>query len=66
MKKTVSLIIFITIAIVGLILYIKPLTKFFEFEHLSYMQLLTCIAIGFISVIWFEIMKLIKRNKMFQ
>ncbi len=59
----VLLIIFITIAIVGFILYVKPLTTFFEFETLNWMQLLTCIMIGFISVIWFEIVKLIKRTK---
>ena len=59
----VLFIIFITITIVGLILYIKPLTIFFEFEKLNLLQLLTCIAIGFISVIWFEIVKLIKRVK---
>ncbi len=62
-NKMVLLIIFITIVIVGLILYIKPLTTFFEFDTLSGLQLLTCIIIGFISVIWFEIVKLIKRTK---
>jgi len=62
-NNMVLFIIFITITIVGLILYIKPLTIFFEFEKLNLLQLLTCIAIGFISVIWFEIVKLIKRVK---
>ena len=54
-------IIFITIAIVALLLYVKPLTTFFEFETLTPQQLLTCTATGFVSVIWFEIVKLIKR-----
>jgi Ca2+-transporting ATPase len=62
-NNMVLLIIFITITIVGLILYVKPLTIFFEFETLNFVQLLTCIAIGFISVIWFEMVKLIKRIK---
>ena len=62
-NNMVLFIIFITIAIVGLILYIKPLTTFFEFETLNFAQLLICIAIGFITVIWFEIAKLIKRAK---
>ena len=62
-NNMVLFIIFLTIAIVGLILYVKPLTSFFEFETLNFLQLLTCIAIGFISVIWFEIVKLIKRVK---
>lgn len=60
-NNMVLLIIFITIAIVALILTLKPLTTFFEFGTLSWVQLLTCITIGFIAVIWFEIVKLIKR-----
>jgi Ca2+-transporting ATPase len=59
----VLFIIFITIAIFGLILYVKPLTAFFEFETLNLAQLFICFAIGFLSVIWFEISKLIKRRK---
>lgn len=62
-NNMVLLIIFITVALVGLILYIKPLTDFFQFETLNLLQVLTCIAIGFVSVIWFEIVKLIKRTK---
>jgi len=62
-NNMVFLIILITITIVGLILFIKPLTFFFEFEALSITQLLACVSIGLISVIWFEIVKLIKRIK---
>ncbi len=53
-------IVFVTIAIVGLILYVKPLNTFFEFAFLNWQQLLTCITIGFISVIWFEVVKWFK------
>jgi Ca2+-transporting ATPase len=59
-NNMVFAIIFITIAIVGLLLFVKPLTQFFEFETLNWIQLATCIAIGFVSVIWFEIVKLCK------
>jgi Ca2+-transporting ATPase len=62
-NNMVLFIIFITIAILGLILFIKPLTTFFEFETLNLEQLSICIAIGFVSVIWFEIVKLFKRIK---
>ncbi|MEP7197135.1 MAG: cation-translocating P-type ATPase [Saprospiraceae bacterium] len=62
-NNMVLFIIFITIAIVGLILYVKPLTIFFEFETLNLYQLTICMSIGFISVIWFEIVKWIKRIK---
>jgi Ca2+-transporting ATPase len=61
-NNMVLFIIFITLAIVGLILYIQPLTSFFEFERLNLMQLSTCLTIGFVSVIWYEIVKLIKRK----
>ena len=59
----VLFIVFFTITIVGLILYVNPLTQFFEFETLNLYQLLTSISIGFISVIWFEMVKAIKRVK---
>lgn len=62
-NKMVLFIIFITIAIVGLILYIKPLTRFFEFETLNFLQLSLCVSIGFISVIWYELVKIYKRIK---
>ena len=61
-NNLVLFIIFITIAVVGLILYVKPLTAFFEFKTLNLFQLFTCIATGFIAVIWFEIVKLVKRS----
>ena len=60
-NKMVLYMISITVALVAAILYIKPMTAFFEFKTLTMHQLLTCIGIGFISVIWFEFVKLIKR-----
>jgi Ca2+-transporting ATPase len=62
-NNMVLFIILITIAIVSLILTIKPLTIFFEFDTLTGLQVLTCVIIGFISVIWFELVKLVKRTK---
>ena len=59
-------IIVITITIVGTILYFKPLTEFFGFETLKLLQLLLCISIGFISVIWFELVKYLKRRKKYK
>lgn len=59
----VLFIVFTTIALVGLILYVNPITLFFEFETLNLYQLLTSILIGFISVIWYEIVKVVKRVK---
>ncbi len=56
-------IIFITLAIVGLILFVPPLTVFFEFEKLNSFQLLLSATTGFVTVIWFEMAKLIRRLK---
>ncbi|MEQ5791758.1 cation-translocating P-type ATPase [Muricauda sp. NFXS6] len=62
-NNMVLFIVFITIALVGFILYVNPLTVFFEFETLNSYQLLISVSIGFISVIWYEIVKIIKRLK---
>ncbi len=62
-NNLVLLIIGITIAMTGLMLYLKPLTDFFKFEFLNLFQLSISIGIGFISVIWYEIIKWIKRIK---
>jgi len=59
----VLLIISITVAILGLLLFVNPLTKFFQFERLNLSQLSISVGIGFLSVIWYEIIKWKKRIK---
>jgi Ca2+-transporting ATPase len=59
----VLLIVSITFLLLMLMLYIKPITIFFEFEHLSFMQLCISFFTGFVSVIWYEMIKLFKRRK---
>lgn len=59
-NNLVLLIIGITLFITALLLFVKPLTQFFEFETLNYSQLLLSISIGFASVIWYELVKIIK------
>jgi Ca2+-transporting ATPase len=44
-------------------LFVPPLTRFFEFEALSGKQISTCLAIGVLSVIWYEAVKWNKRRK---
>jgi Ca2+-transporting ATPase len=61
-NKLVLLIIIITIGITGLLLYVKPLAAFFKFEELSFPLLLVSTGIGFLSVIWFELIKWLKRT----
>jgi Ca2+-transporting ATPase len=60
-NNLVQLIICITVLITGLLLYIKPLAIFFEFEPLNGLQVLICGGIGFLSVVWYEIVKIYKR-----
>jgi Ca2+-transporting ATPase len=60
-NSLIPIIIGITIAITGLLLYVQPLTNFFGFEQLSILQLSISISIGFFAVIWYEIIKLYKR-----
>ncbi len=62
-NNMVLYIILITITLLLLMLFVKPLTVFFEFEQLNFIQLLLCITVGFVSVIWFEIAKFAKRKK---
>ncbi len=62
-NKLLLLIISITILITALLLYIKPVSYFLKFEHLNFVQLGISIAIGFLSVIWYEVVKWRKRVK---
>lgn len=61
----VPLIIFITVVITALLVYVDPLVYFFKFEHLHPSQLLVSVITGFISVIWYEFVKLFKRASNF-
>jgi Ca2+-transporting ATPase len=62
-NNLVPLVIGITILLTGLLLYVKPLTKFFEFEHLRLAQLFISMGVGFVSVVWFELVKWVKRSR---
>jgi Ca2+-transporting ATPase len=52
-----------TAALLAMILYIPSFASFFRIESLNVVQISWTIATAFISVIWFEIYKLIKRNQ---
>ena len=61
-NNLVPLIIGITILLTGLLLSVKPFVRFFQFESLSFMQLVFSITMGFLFVIWYEIVKSGKRK----
>ncbi len=56
-------IVIATLALLAAILYIPPVSAFFKLNPLSISQLLHCMAIGALSVLWFEIWKAIKRMR---
>ncbi len=62
-NNSVAFIILLTLGLLGLLLYVKPFTAFFDFESLTAMQLLLCCVVGGVSVIWFEILKALRRHK---
>lgn len=62
-NNLVPFIIGITIIISCLLLFVKPITQFFKFETLTLFQISASIAIGFLFVIWYEIVKWKKRTK---
>ena len=55
-------IIGLTIVILSMLLFVKLLARFFEFEPLNLTHVLICAGTGFISVFWYEIIKLGKRK----
>ena len=61
-NNLILLIISLTIAIVGLLLFVKPLTIFFEFDSLTLSQLFISIGAGFVFVIWYEAIKWRRRR----
>ncbi len=61
-NNLVGLIIGATIIISGSLLYVPPLSNFFEFERLNLSQLSMSILIGLASVIWFEGVKAWRRR----
>ena len=63
-NNLVVFVILTVIIIMGLIFSIKSITTFFEFETLNFSQLSMCMIIGFISVVWFEIVKWYRRTQL--
>ncbi len=63
-NNLVLIIISVTVLLTALLLYVKPLMHFFEFEPLDMYQLIHSIMVGFVSVIWIEFMKWYNRRKM--
>lgn len=62
-NNLVPIIIAITIGILALLLFVPVLTHFFLFQLLSMAQLSISVAVGIAVVIWYEVVKWVKRLK---
>jgi Ca2+-transporting ATPase len=62
-NNLVPLIIIATIILTALLLVIPAITNFFKFEMLTWPQAAVSIGIGAVSVIWFEVVKALKRKQ---
>ncbi len=61
-NKLLPSIIFITISILAMMLYIDPVTHFFHLQPLSLSNLAICLLVAGISVFWFEFVKWKRRS----
>ena len=61
-NNLIPIIISITVFITALLLYVPTLTVFFNFEPLNWSQLIFSVFVGFMAVIWYEIVKIWKQN----
>lgn len=62
-NNLIVLLIAISICITALFLFVPPMTAFFELKTPTISQLITGIGIGFVSVIWYEFVKIKTRQK---
>ena len=60
-NRTLWIVTGLTLALLGLVLYLPWLARLFFFEPLPFVELLTAVAVGLASVLWFEAIKLSRR-----
>lgn len=64
MKNKNNLLIYVTLITLGflsLMIFLKPVSLFFKLEPLDFLQMLTAFAAAVISVLWFDVFKLLRR-----
>jgi len=61
-NNLMPLIIGITLVLAAVMLLVPPITRFFRFERLTLTQIGLSAAIGFVSVIWYELVKWRRRR----
>ena len=60
-NRTLWIVTGVTLAFLGLVLYVPVVARLFVFEPLTLRDLLTALALGLVSVFWFEAIKLSRR-----
>lgn len=63
-NRLVPIIVGITVGITALLLFVPAFTHFFEFERIGLSQIGISVGIGLLSVLWYELVKWIKRFKL--
>ena len=58
----IPVIVLFTLILATLILYVSPVSAFFEVRSLSLQQVLLCVGVSFASVIWIEAIKLVRNR----
>ncbi|MDD5332687.1 MAG: cation-translocating P-type ATPase [Rhodoferax sp.] len=61
-NRTLWLVTGVTLGLLGLVLYLPWLARLFLFAPLSLPHLLTAVALGLLSVLWFEAIKFSRRR----
>ncbi len=61
-NKLLRWIIFLTLVLIAVMLYLQPVAAFFKLVPLSFFSLVTCIVTAAAAVLWFELWKWKKRN----
>ncbi|HNU88496.1 MAG TPA: cation-translocating P-type ATPase [Ferruginibacter sp.] len=63
-NNLVPIIIIITIVLTALFVSVRQLAAFFSFEKLAMNQVAFAVVTGFVSVIWYEVVKYVKRRRL--
>ncbi|MDD3721422.1 MAG: cation-translocating P-type ATPase [Lutibacter sp.] len=61
-NNLILIIISVTVLLTSLLIYVAPFAKLFQFEALNTFQLIFSVVTGFLSVIWYEFIKWVKRK----
>lgn len=56
-NSLLPIIIGLTLLISCILIYVSPVMNFFQFQQLDATQLLISVVVGFLSVIWYEVVK---------